>query len=81
MRSATPSADWESRLARAVLAGRERPVGVIDRDLGDGDRIRTVVENEQLNSVRAHVLTSEDPAETQRRLATAYAEFGWRAAA
>jgi nifR3 family TIM-barrel protein len=36
---------------------------------------------ERLKSVRAHVLTSEDPAETQRRLATAYAEFGWRAAA
>jgi tRNA-dihydrouridine synthase B len=36
---------------------------------------------ERLKSVRAHVLTSEDPTETQRRLATAYAEFGWRAAA
>ena len=36
---------------------------------------------EQLKSTRAHVLTSEDPFETQRRLAAAYAQFGWRAAA
>ena len=36
---------------------------------------------EQLKSARAHILTSEDPTETQRRLGAAYAAFGWRAAA
>ena len=36
---------------------------------------------EQLKSARAHLLTSEDPTETQRRLGAAYAAFGWRAAA
>ena len=39
------------------------------------------VSAERLRSARAHVLTSDDPAETQRRLTAAYAEFGWRAAA
>jgi nifR3 family TIM-barrel protein len=34
---------------------------------------------EQLKSARAHVLTSEDATETQRRLTTAYAKFGRRA--
>ena len=36
---------------------------------------------EQLKSARAHVLTSDDPAEVRRRLAAAYDGFGWRAAA
>jgi tRNA-dihydrouridine synthase B len=36
---------------------------------------------DRLKAARAHVLTSEDPAETQRRLTTAYEDFGWRAAA
>ena len=36
---------------------------------------------EQLKSARAHVLTSDDPAEVRRRLAAAYDAFGWRAAA
>jgi tRNA-dihydrouridine synthase B len=35
----------------------------------------------QLKSARAHVLTSEDPAEVRRRLGAAYDAFGWRAAA
>jgi nifR3 family TIM-barrel protein len=35
----------------------------------------------QLKSAREHVLTSDDPAEVRRRLATAYDGFGWRAAA
>ena len=39
------------------------------------------VSAERLRSARAHVLTSEDPTETQRRLGAAYAAFGWRAAA
>ena len=39
------------------------------------------VSAEQLKAARAHVLTSEDPAEVQRRLADAYDGFGWRAAA
>jgi nifR3 family TIM-barrel protein len=34
-----------------------------------------------LKAARAHVLTSDDPAEVRRRLATAYDDFGWRAAA
>jgi len=36
---------------------------------------------ERLKAVRAHVLTADDPAEVQRRLNAAYADFGWRAAA
>jgi tRNA-dihydrouridine synthase B len=35
----------------------------------------------QLKSARAHVLTSDDPAEVRRRLGAAYDAFGWRAAA
>ena len=35
----------------------------------------------QLKAAREHVLTSDDPAEVRRRLATAYDAFGWRAAA
>ena len=36
---------------------------------------------EQLKAARAHVLTSDDPAEVRHRLAAAYDGFGWRAAA
>ena len=36
---------------------------------------------ERVKSTRAHVLTSEEPAEVRRRLSAAYDEFGWRAAA
>jgi tRNA-dihydrouridine synthase B len=36
---------------------------------------------EHLKSTRAHVLTSDDPGEVRRRLAAAYDDFGWRAAA
>jgi len=36
---------------------------------------------EQLKTTRAHVLTSDDPAETGLRLADAYDAFSWRAAA
>jgi len=36
---------------------------------------------QQLKAARAHVLTSDEPAEVRRRLADAYAGFGWRAAA
>src|SRR4051794_819003 len=39
------------------------------------------VSTERLKAARAHVLTSEDPAEVRRRLSTAYDDFGWRAAA
>jgi nifR3 family TIM-barrel protein len=39
------------------------------------------VSRDRLKSVRAHVLTSEDPAEVRRRLSAAYDNFGWRAAA
>ena len=35
----------------------------------------------RLKSARAHVLTSEEPAEVRRRLSSAFDEFGWRAAA
>jgi nifR3 family TIM-barrel protein len=35
----------------------------------------------QLKSARAHVLTSDDPAEVRRRLSAAYDALGWRAAA
>jgi len=35
----------------------------------------------QLKSARAHVLTSDDPAEVRRRLTAVYDSFGWRAAA
>jgi nifR3 family TIM-barrel protein len=36
---------------------------------------------DRLKCARAHVLTSEDPAEVRRRLSLAFDEFGWRAAA
>ena len=36
---------------------------------------------EQLKTTRAHVLTSDDPAEVRRRLSDAYDAFAWRAAA
>jgi nifR3 family TIM-barrel protein len=36
---------------------------------------------DRLKAVRAHVLTSEDPAEVRRRVSAAYDDFGWRAAA
>ncbi|MEJ0076881.1 MAG: tRNA dihydrouridine synthase DusB [Alphaproteobacteria bacterium] len=36
---------------------------------------------DRLKSARAHVLTSEDPAEVRRRLSSAFDDFGWRAAA
>ena len=39
--------------SRAVLAGRERPVRIIDRDLRDGDGIRTIVEDRQPNALRS----------------------------
>jgi tRNA-dihydrouridine synthase B len=39
------------------------------------------IPDDQLKATRAHVLTSEDPAEVQRRLADGYDSFGWRAAA
>jgi len=42
---------------------------------------RAGIAADQLKAARAHVLTTEDPAETQRRLADAYAGFGWKAAA
>ena len=35
----------------------------------------------QLKAARAEVLTADEPAETQRRLERAYADFGWRATA
>ena len=35
---------------------------------------------ERLKAARAHVLTSDDPAEVRRRLADAYDAFAWRAA-
>jgi nifR3 family TIM-barrel protein len=36
---------------------------------------------EHLKSARAHVLTSEEPADVRRRLSAAFDEFGWRVAA
>jgi nifR3 family TIM-barrel protein len=39
------------------------------------------VSPDRLKSARAHVLTSEDPADVRRRLSAAYGDFGWRAAA
>jgi nifR3 family TIM-barrel protein len=39
------------------------------------------VAEDKLKATRGHVLTSEDPAEVRRRLAAAYDDFGWRAAA
>jgi tRNA-dihydrouridine synthase B len=39
------------------------------------------VSPDRLKSARAHVLTSEDPAEVRRRLSAAFDDFGWRAAA
>jgi tRNA-dihydrouridine synthase B len=36
---------------------------------------------DRLKAARAHVLTSEEPAEVRRRLSAAFDEFGWRAAA
>ena len=39
------------------------------------------IAQDQLKARRAHVLTSEDPAEVHRRLAEAYDAFGWKAAA
>jgi tRNA-dihydrouridine synthase B len=39
------------------------------------------IAEDQLKATRAHVLTSEDPAEVRRRLAAAYDAFGWKAAA
>jgi len=39
------------------------------------------VSPDRLKSARAHVLTSEEPAEVRRRLSSAFDEFGWRAAA
>jgi nifR3 family TIM-barrel protein len=36
---------------------------------------------DRLKSARAHVLTSEEPAEVRRRLSLAFDDFGWRAAA
>src|SRR4051812_19744684 len=36
---------------------------------------------DRLKSARAHVLTSEEPAEVRRRLSSAFDGFGWRAAA
>jgi tRNA-dihydrouridine synthase B len=36
---------------------------------------------DRLKATRAHVLTSEEPAEVRRRLSAAYHDFGWRAAA
>jgi tRNA-dihydrouridine synthase B len=36
---------------------------------------------DRLKSARAHVLTSEEPAEVRRRLSSAFDDFGWRAAA
>jgi tRNA-dihydrouridine synthase B len=39
------------------------------------------VAEDRLKATRAHVLTSEDPAEVRRRLADAFDDFGWRAAA
>jgi nifR3 family TIM-barrel protein len=39
------------------------------------------VSPERLKSTRAHVLTSENPAEVRRRLSSAFDDFGWRAAA
>jgi nifR3 family TIM-barrel protein len=39
------------------------------------------IDSESLKSARAHVLTSEEPAEVKRRLEAAFDGFGWRAAA
>jgi tRNA-dihydrouridine synthase B len=36
---------------------------------------------DRLKTARAHVLTSEEPAEVSRRLSAAFDEFGWRVAA
>jgi tRNA-dihydrouridine synthase len=39
------------------------------------------VTSDRLKAARAHVLTSEEPAETRWRLSAAFDDFGWRAAA
>jgi nifR3 family TIM-barrel protein len=39
------------------------------------------ISSDRRKAARAHVLTSEDPAEVRRRLSAAYDDFGWRAAA
>jgi nifR3 family TIM-barrel protein len=42
---------------------------------------QSFVSAEQLKAARVFVLTSDDPAEVQRRLASAYDRFAWKAAA
>jgi tRNA-dihydrouridine synthase len=39
------------------------------------------IPTESLKAARARVLTSEEPAEVKRRLAAAYEDFAWKAAA
>jgi len=47
----------------------------------DTAAVTTNVSPDRLKSARAHVLTSEDPAEVRCRLSSAFDDFGWRAAA
>ena len=44
-------------------------------------RRRAGISPDRLKAARAHVLTSEEPAEVRRRLSAAFDDFGWRAAA
>ena len=88
-RAAPPLAeqhDMVSALYEEMLAHHGARIGVrhARKHLGwalDAAAETAGIAPDRLKAARAHVLTSEEPAEVQRRLAEAYDDFGWRAAA
>jgi nifR3 family TIM-barrel protein len=89
-RRGAPSLDEQFDLVRSLyeemLAHHGARIGVrhARKHLGwalDAAAETAGVSAAQLKSARAHVLTSDDPAEVRRRLAGAFDGFGWRAAA
>ena len=85
-RRSTSSSTLVSALYDEMLAHHGARIGVrhARKHLGwalDAAAETAGVPAQQLKAARAHVLTSDEPAEVRRRLAAAYDGFGWRAAA
>jgi len=84
--SLTEQFDLVSALYEEMLIHHGARIGVRHARKHLGWALDTAVDTvgvspETLKAARAHVLTSDDPAEVRRRLSAAYDGFGWRAAA
>ncbi len=78
--------DMVSALYEEMLAHHGARIGVrhVRKHLGwalDAAAETAGIAPDRLKAARAHVLTSEEPAEVRRRISEAYDDFGWKAAA